>query len=246
MRVEMDAGNTRCKWRLIDLHHKLICRGSNQYDELRQVFDQWTTHPIESIWVASVRGPEFERELIELANACLGVRPHFARASASVGGLKNAYEEPAKLGVDRWLAMLAAWDCARGALCVIDCGSAITIDLVDHTGLHHGGYIVPGVAMMRNALLAGTDRVRFEATGSDPSDEPGKSTAAAVTNGTHAAAVGLIEHAFALMSRRVSNPSPVITGGDALTLAPFLQIAADYQPDLVLDGLSVMARLETR
>ena len=84
------------------------------------------------------------------------------KAEAQQGALINGYMEPERLGVDRWLAMLAVIEEEQPEvpICVIDCGSAITIDAVNAKGEHVGGLIVPGISMMRNALVKGTSGIR--------------------------------------------------------------------------------------
>ena len=96
------------------------------------------------------------------------------------------------LGVDRWLALLAAHRHApTEPLMVLDCGSAITLDLLVVGGRHLGGYIVPGLALMRSSLLSETAGVAVEALSSVTSC-PGRDTSTAVGHGLPLmAAVGL-------------------------------------------------------
>ena len=167
----------------------------------------------------------------------LGLETEFARSQAWAAGVRNAYAEPERLGVDRWLAMLAGFAEVGGAVCVLDCGSAITADLVDADGDHRGGYIVPGLAMMRASLLAETDRVRFGAAVTGTGGAPGHNTAEAVGGGTLLAAAGFLAAARARFARDCPGATVLLTGGDAQTIAACVDFPLQLRPQLVLDGL---------
>ncbi len=92
------------------------------------------------------------------------------------------YEDPSRLGVDRWLSVLAARQLSTGPLIVVGLGTAGTLDFVDAKGVHKGGFIVPGLRLMTEALFGGTAdvHVAFEAS---RSEEPGTNTEDAVRRG---------------------------------------------------------------
>jgi type III pantothenate kinase len=141
------------------------------------------------------------------------------------------------MGVDRWLAMLAAWQRLHAAVCVVDAGSALTIDLVDSSGQHSGGYIIPGSFLMERALLLDTGRVRF-AEQVEYGLAPGVSTAQAVRHGIALAQVG----AVGLAIDRADQPMQLVfTGGGAQQLRDLLGRDGELVPELVFDGLEIMA-----
>jgi type III pantothenate kinase len=142
------------------------------------------------------------------------------------------------MGVDRWLAMLGARERERGKLCVIDAGSALTIDIVSAAGQHEGGYIIPGAALMERALLLDTDRVRFaEEVGDDLA--PGTSTAAAVRHGIMLAQAGAVSLAI---EKAGSEPMALLfCGGTGETLMKLVDRGGQWLPDLVFEGLEAMA-----
>src|SRR5699024_1677202 len=80
---------------------------------------------------------------------------------AEGGGVKTKYRYPERLGADRWAAAVGAYAASKKAVCVVDCGSAITFDAVDSAGRHLGGLIVPGWNLMRSALHLGTADLPF-------------------------------------------------------------------------------------
>ncbi len=61
------------------------------------------------------------------------------------GPMPTAYADPSKLGADRYCAALAAWRMERGAVIVVDCGTALTVNVVGATGRFEGGCIAPGI-----------------------------------------------------------------------------------------------------
>ncbi len=160
-----------------------------------------------------------------------GIVPEFAQSSSCHAGVTNAYAScPESLGVDRWLGLLAARRLGKD-VCVVDCGSAITLDVLRASGRHEGGYILPGLDMMARALLQETGRVRFEEVG-PPSVLLGKNTAEAVTHGVLASVVALIE---ALVRER--QLALILTGGDSPVVGSLLSCPKVFEPELLLHGL---------
>ena len=141
------------------------------------------------------------------------------------------------MGVDRWLAMLAARARCTDRLCVVDAGSALTIDLVAASGQHEGGYIIPGPALMARSLQRDTQRVRYAAR-DDVSLEPGTDTASAVGNGIALAQCGAVE--LALQRCDGDAPALFLTGGGGAALQRLLQRPATLVEDLVFEGLALM------
>ena len=117
---------------------------------------------LRGIAVSNVAGPEFAQALNHaLERAGTRARIWYARSTARGGGVRNAYERPELLGVDRWAALVGAYARLRAAggrspVCVADAGTALTIDALASDGRHLGGLILPGIALQRTALLAST------------------------------------------------------------------------------------------
>lgn len=235
MILEFDVGNTRCKWRLLDQD---ICVERGELELLASNFHLLPINPaIERIRAACVGGAGLESQLQSWASEKLGLACEFARTQATTAGLTNSYAEPCKMGVDRWLASIAAYHKYQSAVLVVDLGSALNAEVVDQAGQHLGGYIIPGAGLMQRALLLGTEQVRFEDELS-PNLYPGKSTAEAVSYGIAVALVGatkqIIEQAGQYLP---AGFNIVLTGGGAGVVRPYLPDNVDWQPDLVMDGL---------
>jgi type III pantothenate kinase len=86
------------------------------------------------VLVANVAG-EVVAEVFQ--NYCMNtwsITPEFLAVKPEWGGINNAYKNPQQLGIDRWLIMIAAWDKYKSDVCVVDCGTAITVDILTREG----------------------------------------------------------------------------------------------------------------
>ncbi len=161
------------------------------------------------------------------------------RVSKQLNGLKNSYSDTQQLGLDRWLAMLAAWDKYQSALCIVDCGSALTIDSIDKDGNHMGGYIIPGIELMQQALIMNTARIKVSIN-KLASLGYARNTQAAINNGAFLAAVSMIDRVVNNMSNELHTPPEcIISGGMADVIKPLLKEPFKYEPGLVLNGLLI-------
>jgi type III pantothenate kinase len=229
----VDLGNTRLKWR-VQVGEQVVDAGTG-----------WEALPAlaveaETVLVASVAAPERDRALREVLGA-RGSAAWFAQSRARCDDLVNSYAEPGRMGVDRWLAMLGARALTSQRLCVVDAGSALTIDFVAADGRHEGGFILPGSRLMAGALLAETEKVRFDVAPA-VSLAPGRSTAEAVVHGIALAQVAAVDLAL----RRAGEPRPrlFLCGGDAALLAAEVTGPMERHDDLVFGGLLLQAREE--
>lgn len=233
MILEFDIGNTRSKWRLLKEGSVMDC-GSFAGRDI-QAFSQlplFSDKPAR-VRVASVAEDGFQEEFSAWCRSSYGCAAEFAKTTAHCAGVTNSYVEPERMGVDRWLAMLAGYNQAKDACCIIDCGSAITVDVVDCAGCHQGGFIVPGLKMQADVLLRNTGRVRFEDTSQDePNTALGKNTLDAVQH-------GIVSMVLAWLEAEVKRYSKVfLSGGDAEFLLKGLPEAnVSVQTDIVMQGL---------
>jgi type III pantothenate kinase len=171
---------------------------------------------------------------------------HFARAEREGYGVTNSYRRPRRIGVDRWVAMIGARAEFRAALCVVDAGTAVTIDAMDRDGVHLGGMIVPGLAMMADALHANTSEIpparKSAAASANDLQVFANTTEGAVQNGALTAISGAVERAVRLMRAAGFRPKVVLTGGDASRILKLLDASVLHRPNLVLEGLAFMVQ----
>jgi len=246
MRLLIDSGNSRLKWAMGNqdgLHLSgQLSREEAESEGLARMFARLDASP-SSIWVANVAGVARQRAMQDAGGGRLRERWHFVVAEAECLGLRNAYRIPAQLGVDRWVAMLAAFRRLGGPLCVVDAGTALTVDAVDAHGQHLGGVIVPGLQMMKNSLRKDTSDIDQRAGGIDAAGGGlfARSTLEAISFGSLLALAGLVERAVAETGAVAGEPRLVLTGGDAVRLADSCKLPHQVIPDLVLEGLNLMA-----
>lgn len=229
----LDLGNTRLKYWLTDDVGQIITSDAKQHlqapDELLiGLTDRFRHLAPEFIGVSSVLGQQLNTEVAE-SLACLDIPFEFVHVDAKHPLLSSDYDA-AQLGVDRWLQILGAVD-RKKRQCVVGCGTALTIDLVDHA--HHvGGYIFPSIYLQREALMSGTKQISI-AAGTFDSITQGVNTADAVHRGILLSIVGAINE----IERRNPNYEFILTGGDAPILAQHLTCAIHIRENLLLNGL---------
>jgi type III pantothenate kinase len=185
------------------------------------------------IWISHVLGAAGEAALDAAVESRWRCRPQYARAVAAQQGLRSAYVEPARLGVDRWLAMLAAYHLAPAGAVVVDAGTALTTDVIGADGEHRGGTIGVGLLTAQRAVLGATRfATRDLSAGYDGG--LGRDTETCVRQGAMLACLGAIDRAAALAG---PDSARFITGGDATQLLPYLTGPWQHRPLLVLEGL---------
>lgn len=235
----LDVGNTRLKWATWDgafqfgdalIHH----------DKPLEQFAQKTWRGISAVWISLVpRVQDIAAWTAAVQQQC-GLTPQFARSQAEWCGLRSAYAQPEKLGVDRWLALVALWNQQQTPFCVISAGTALTFDRVNAQGQHLGGVIAPGLGSMLHSLLHATRTPQSDQT-HHYNNQLGRDSVSAIRQGAFFAATGVIAQAL-----RAPGADPaerrIITGGDASALLPHLDGPWQHRPHLVLEGLLALAR----
>lgn len=195
---------------------------------------------IDVAYLSSVASPEITaRVLAQLGRHCRRISQ--ARTQSEFAGVRIAYAQPHKLGIDRFLALLAVHARGDGPTLVCSVGTALTLDLIDRDGRHLGGRIAPSPALMREALHARALQLpvrggRYDEFAADTED--------ALASGCEGAALALIERSLDV-ARRQLGQAPILRlhggGGEGLlTRLPMAQ----WSPGLVLDGLAVWAGVE--
>lgn len=243
MIVDIDVGNTAVKWRLSEQGAASQPAQRIALDQLVRLSRGLRGESVTDVRISCVAADPVKQKLTGWVKDNWGVEARFAHTEKYFDGLTVSYQNPARLGVDRWLAMLAARRRQPGGLCVIDCGSAITVDLVSAAGQHLGGYIVPGLQMMRGVLLGATGQIRMDARQPDYQMVWGQDTDEAVNFGIFRTSVSFVESILLELQQSGQADSIYMTGGDAerirQVLVPRQQQELILVPDLVLDGLAV-------
>lgn len=247
MIVLVDVGNTRIKWAelaagVLVSHGSAVHRGAA--DAAFAAFGAALRGKVTRIVAANVAGIGLAERLRAVA-AERGAEFDLVAVSAERLGVRCGYDDPGRLGVDRWVAVLAAHRRAGGAACVVSAGTAVTFDLVDRTGQHRGGLILPGARLFAVALDRHTSDIGVTAAAAAVPrglDLLGRDTDAAVAHGAWLALAAGVDRAIATVARELgAAPRVFVTGGDAPTLRAWLEAETEERADLVLEGLALLA-----
>ena len=244
MKLLLDVGNTAVKWtlaeatRIGDVGHFVYRDGD--FDALAA--DAWSAISVpDAIEVVNVAGLGMAAKITYFAKQAWQLTPEFARVSQAACGVTNAYTVPQDLGADRWVAMIAAFHTHTGAACIIDCGTAITLDLLASAGRHRGGLILPGVDLLSRALQDNTDGIQLRDNLSS-SKLLGQGTRDGVIGGAQYLAAAAIDRIVNDMGEAAGESvTTLITGGDAERLLPLINVPVQQVPGLVLQGLAILS-----
>jgi type III pantothenate kinase len=249
MLLAIDAGNTnvvfalvedgaiRARWRIatdprrtadeyaVWLHQLLALEG----------FDR-------SIVTAVIVGtvvPRALHNLEVLASKYFGVTAIVAGSTPEQWGVELDVDEPASVGADRVLNVIAAHARHPGDLIVVDFGTATTFDVVDFSGAYKGGIIAPGINLSLDALVAAAAKLPRIAI-QEPSGDSviGRNTEDQMHIGVYWGYISMIEGLIARMTAEIGRPVKVISTGGLATLFDRRSPVFDaIEPDLTIQGL---------
>lgn len=247
-----DVGNTRVKWAVSDGDRLSPQRAA---DHARWTADDWarevlaTGGRVDRVAAVTVAGEQPRAALVAAAARHDIDDVRFYASTAAGCGVTNAYPRPELLGADRWAAMVGARALfGARACCVVDVGTAATVDAITATGQHLGGFIVPGPRLMVASLLHGTSDLASHSARSDPNERAlfADNTRDAIERGCRVTLAALVDRACHALARDAGDaPVLVLTGGAAGEVAPYVVTAIEHVPDLVLQGVFCLARSDT-
>lgn len=242
MILELDCGNTLIKWRICELTtNTIVAQGSScLVDDLIAALSTLSEVSISRARLVSVRSDEQTELVCSRLSLALGIQVSRAMPAPQLGGVVNGYIEYEQLGMDRWLAIVGAYQVKGGPMLVVDLGTAVTVDLVDAQGKHLGGYICPGISLLRHLLKSHTQRIRYtEDAGVHISElAPGCSTAQAVERGCLMMLRSFVDAQIQQAPTYLGDHFEVYaTGGDAALIDDIAGVRC--VPDLVFRGLAI-------
>jgi type III pantothenate kinase len=264
----LDGGNSRLKWALSRepyRRHQLFAargaidlatlRGSHSpLDRLFKILRASGFAP--TVYACNVAGAAVARALRAAAQRADLRSIRFARSRVAACGVRNGYREVWRLGADRWVALIGArHEHPNMDLCIVGIGTAMTIDLLDSSGRHVGGNIIPGPRLMIESLLSRTAGIRRRAGGRSvvtQIDRPASpdsllplfahDTHTGLIAGARHACAAAIEHARREAGRQLGRrPRLLLAGGAMDVITPLLDSPYRREDDLILRGLAVIA-----
>lgn len=249
--LDIDAGNTRLKWRLVEPESKvIIAQGAEVNSEpelmVSSIVSQLATlsnhRKIVDCRLASVRSGSFIFALCCAIETQFGLMPRQPQPANGVGSISVESVDPAHLGVDRWLAMLGAHHLYPNEdVMIVDAGTAITVDIIDKNGHFQGGLITPGLNTMLKAMVDSADLLVMPAE-KDLKRGLTFSSIQAIQNGVLTMVLSLIERES---ERYADDVTTILCGGDGPILAENLTIPVHQCPELVFAGLDIALPLSS-
>jgi type III pantothenate kinase len=248
MILELDCGNSFIKWRILQADAKRVF-GEGVVDSdlaLLESLSGLEGLALKQCRLVSVRTTEETAVLTSLLAKAFSVSAVCAAPAREMAGVRNGYEEFERLGLDRWLAMLGGFNLAAGACLVLDFGTAVTADFIAGDGEHLGGFICPGMPLMRNQLRTHTRKIRYGDIAAERALErlvPGRTTVEAVERGCLLMLRGFVLTQLEMARSYWGEDFTVfLTGGDAALVSEIVPDAR-LVPDLVFVGLAMACPL---
>ena len=246
--LAIDVGNTRLKWALHAAPRRdapILAQGVEFLENIEKLGEgDWARiTPPRYVLGCLVAGDAVKRR-VEEQMELWDVSAQWVVASSQEAGVTNGYDYPARLGADRWVAMIGAWHrcLAQGParpMVVVMVGTAVTVDAIDASGRFLGGLILPGHGIMLRAMESGTAGLHVP-TG-NVVDFPTNTSDALTSGGTFAIA-GAVERMVAHVRQRCgAEPCCMMTGGAGWKIAPSMSTPFELVDNLLFDGLLEMA-----
>ena len=244
MNLLLDLGNSRCKFAILEKDVVKKYGIKQYYKENRHSVIEALLHEyinLNKAIVSSVFDEKFNQQLIMILNSHKINDCYLLDPATESFGIQLAYLDPSQLGADRLAALIAANEKYSGNKCIIDCGTAITIDALDMNGMHRGGVILPSLASMQKALSVDTNIEYNESGGRF--NIFANTTQDAIYTGCLSAVIGGIQHVVNTMQAHYDTfDQIIITGGDAEHIMSMLAHRTVHNEKLVLDGLMIVSR----
>jgi type III pantothenate kinase len=251
MKLLIDVGNTRLKCALWDgavlrelgsaTHAAAMQAALMDADAANNVdfAALWAqVADVSAIFIASVASSTIEQRLAQSLTQRFARTPRFVASAASACGVRNAYPQPERLGVDRFLSLIAVHAFERSPAVLASCGTALTLDALAADGTHLGGLISASPALAIDALTGST--ARLQAPQSARVVELADNTDDAIESGAWLAAVAQVERFVARAAGLMGGtPALILSGGGAARLSALIAPPHRVDASLVLRGLAV-------
>ena len=248
--LALDIGNTRLKWAQYASPHPhaaLLHHGAEFLENIDRLAEgPWSDMQLPTHVLGCVVAGDAVKRRVQEQMDLWDVTPQWVVASEAEAGMRNGYDHPARLGADRWVAMIGAYHrvLAQGApqpMVVVMVGTAVTVEAVDATGKFLGGLILPGHGIMLRALESGTAGLHVP-TG-EVTEFPTNTSDALTSGGTYAIAGAVERMVQHVRAHCGAEPKCIMTGGAGWKMAPSMTRPVELVDNLIFDGLLQLAQL---
>jgi len=240
----LDAGNSRIKWGWADQGGLTETGWLDNHKDHAALQTEWQRHtPPDRVWLATSVSGQYREEIKSVIESLWRIDVEVVQTAPRFGGLKNGYHQYQQLGVDRWLGLIAAWRVAQRPLCLVDCGTAITIDVVDATGRHQGGVILPGFGHSAETLLSAAPHLKQDSLTEEGGPLLGRGTAEGLRL-QNDGSVARVDEMLGKIIQHYGALELLVTGGDRSVLREASVYSMKEMQHLVLEGLLLVAKGE--
>ena len=263
MKLLIDIGNTRIKWLLVNASDKIpmtiqagavthhqnfveaiddcFCSGG----EFSRLLAASSLRKPKEVWVSNVAGEQAKDVLSSFAKTQWHLSVNFATVQKRQDSIQNSYQVLSELGVVRWMAILGAMqEFLQGDVIVINCGTAITVDVLNSENCFLGGVILPGFQLVANSLSRADGIGRFEPIQVEKS--MGVRTSECVQLGVMSACVGGVERVVAEIKQELGSDfvNILLSGGAAELFGDATRLECEYDANVVFRGLNRVIECE--
>ncbi|MFL6692411.1 MAG: type III pantothenate kinase [Ramlibacter sp.] len=248
--LAIDIGNTRLKWALYEAPvpgATVLAHGAEFLEQIDTLAEgPWAgLCAPQRMLGCTVAADAVRRRAEAQLEEVWDVAAQWVYASPAEAGMTNGYDQPARLGADRWVAMIGARHrmLASGQprpMVVVMIGTAVTVEAVDVSGRFIGGFILPGHGIMLRALEQGTAGLHVP-TG-DVREFPTNTSDGLTSGGTFAIAGAVERMVQHVRIHCRAEPACFVTGGAGWKMAPHMSVAFELVESLIFDGLLAIAQ----
>ena len=242
----VDGGTIKARWRIATDPRRTADQYAVWLHQLLEL-EGFSKSDVTAVIIGTVV-PRALHNLEVLASKYFHVEPLIAGQGTAECPIELDVDEPQNVGADRALNVIAAHAKHPGELIVIDFGTATTFDVVSASGAYKGGVIAPGINLSLDALVSAAaklPRIAIEAPASN--SVVGRTTESQMIIGIYWGYVAMIEGLVERLKAEIGGPVTVVsTGGLADLFDKHTQVFDAIEPDLTIQGLSLLYDMATR
>ena len=243
MKLLADIGNSQIKIAQND-NQKLLKIKSFSIEDIEK-FHKYITKAYAKkdceLLYSSVLGDTFNRKFKKILKETFISESQF-KSTKSLMTVRNCYNQPGKLGSDRWAQIVAAHKIFKKNTMIVSCGSAISIDYVTATGIHKGGLILSGAERYNNCFLDIHNLKNIKLSNNhNNSNILQSNTLKQITTGYRVMISSSIHEIYSsLCQGGKPKPNLLITGSYSKNISESLKIKCLVEPYFVLKSLALI------
>ena len=243
MKLLIDIGNTTTSVGIWE-NQNLSCVTTTTNDNLFVALKKYYKKDINEILITSVINAKDNKIIKDKLKKLFECKINQIRSSPKLLGVTNGYKQPTKLGDDRWVTIVASYLHYKKPMVIVDCGTTISIDCVNHTGRHLGGYILSGFEGYSKSFYNADNlkKIKLKENNINKKLLFARTTEDALLSGYMLMVTSAIEKTYTIFySKFKKKPLLIISGGYGKQISFNLIVKAKYEPNLVLKSIGLIS-----